>query len=391
MNILFLTPRFPYPLDRGDKIRPYHFARVLAKHHKLSLLSFLHDEERDYVHSVDDLFDQVDVVPLTSWQTKRNMLLHVAGTKPLLVCGWTSMAMRDKLDGLLARNRFDIVYVYGLRMSQYIDCAEGSYKVLDLCDSLALLLLRMLKHAKLYKKPLVLREWLTVRRYEQHVASQADECWFTSSVDKESMHGLSVGHKVFLIPNGVDTEYFAPGPAAAGAKDISFVGYMGVESVDAVTYFCRDVFPKVRREVPEARFRIVGANPPKQVRCLANDASISVEGYVDDLRAIYRQTAVAVAPVRFSVGVQNKVLEAMSMGIPVVATPEGNGGIGATNGKELFVCGNAGDYADAVIRLLQNESLRQRVGREARVFIQRRFRWSRVAERIEGIERERCG
>ncbi len=386
MKILFLTPRLLYPVNRGDKVRPYGFAKELAKHHELSLISFIQrDEERAYLGNLKDIFCRIEVVPLRSWQSNLNMLLRLPSITPLVVCGWRSGAMQRKVQQILGENKFDVIYVYGLRMAQYTCKIKQSYRILDLCDSLSLFLKRMLHHARFYLKPIFLREWLTLKRYEPYVAKQFDECWFISSMDRDSIPALVANPRVFIIPNGVDTDHFAPDPVPSAPKDIVFVGYMGVESVDAVTFFYHQVFPKVRYEVPEAHFRIVGANPPRQVRQLAGDSSISVEGFVEDLPAVYHQAAVAVAPMRFSVGMQNKVLEAMATEIPVVTTAQCNEGIGATHGKELFVCDNAEEFTATLIRLLRDGDLRHRVGSEARAFVQRRFTWSKVVDRIEQV------
>jgi glycosyltransferase involved in cell wall biosynthesis len=162
---------------------------------------------------------------------------------------------------------------------------------------------------------------------------------------------------------------------------------MGVfHNVDAAEYLARDILPLVRREIPDATLKLVGAEPVKRVQRLAALPGVSVLGFVPDLNQLLNETAVFVAPLRFSAGVQNKVLEAMVAGVPVVGTPNVNEGMAAEVGKEILLAEDAAGLAAAVIGLLRDGELRRRIGLAGRAFVERRFRWEGVLERMEEIE-----
>jgi glycosyltransferase involved in cell wall biosynthesis len=164
---------------------------------------------------------------------------------------------------------------------------------------------------------------------------------------------------------------------------------MGAESLDAVEYFYNRVYPAVRSKEPEAKLYVVGANPPDGLRALGErDRSVVVTGFVDDLRDYYSQAAVVVAPMRFVAGVQNKVLEAMAMQVPVVATTYANEGIKGRPGQEIVIADDPEEFASAVVSLLQSPEERRTIGRNARRFVRSNFSWAAASERVDLIARE---
>lgn len=388
MKILFITPRLPYPPDRGDKVRVYNFAKALSKKHSLSLASLIQTEsELEYEDNLQEIFVNVELTMLKSWKANLNMLLHLCSPLPLQVCRFSSRKMRNKVRKIVKEKNFDLIYAFHLRSAQYVRRLQSTkpYKVLDLTDSVSLLLQRMLSHTRIYLKPIYYREWITTQRYERQITHQFDECWFISNVDKEAVKEISSSSKIAIVPNGVDTEYFAPPKSKPDEKNLLFVGYMGLESVDAVLFFYKKIFPIIREKVPSAKFYIVGANPPKKITKLRENKDIIVTGFVEDLRPYYDNSAVMVAPMRFVVGVQNKILEAMAMEVPVVTTHFGNEGIGACPEKEIFVADNPKEFANYIINLLRNEKLRKKIGKNARKFVKERFTWGKVVNKVDEI------
>ena len=316
------------------------------------------------------------------------MCLNFISGDPLQVSYFKSRQLKKKIDDVFVNNAFEMVYIFHLRMAQYFSQRDGIYKVLDLCDSVPFFMKRLLKHAKCYLKPVYAYEISRVRKYEKRLLDHFDEYWIISEEDRAQLEGVTHLDRLHIVRNGVDTDYFLKNQAITENvqnKALIFVGYMGVESVDAVLYFHEQILPMIKREIPDIKFFIVGANPPGKIKSLAADGNIIVAGYVDDLRKWYTKAAVAIAPMRFVAGMQNKILEAMSMSLPVVTTSIGNEGINANNGEEIFVENEPDHFAKRVVQLLKDGNLRKEIGNRARSFVIERYSWESVLNRAEKI------
>jgi glycosyltransferase involved in cell wall biosynthesis len=234
------------------------------------------------------------------------------------------------------------------------------------------------------------------RRYEASLLKQYDRVVITSQRDKTAMEELarrylSPGEQtapITVVTNGVDLEYFCPqsdgGPR--DGKTVVFTGKISYHAnVAAVLYFAREVLPQIWATDPKVRFQIVGKDPPKAVQQLAADGRIEVTGYVDDLRLFLARATIAVCPVRYAVGVQFKVLEAMAMAAPVVTTPQTSTALLARKGEHLLVGENAGDFAAQVLRLVNDRELAARIGAAGRRYVEEHHDWNRLGARLEQV------
>lgn len=370
-------------------MRPYNFAKTLAKKHNLSLVSFIQTKaELQYVDPLKEFFSSVDTIYLPAWKSKVNMGLNILSGKPLQVSYFKDSLFDEKISEILVRKQIDVVYIFHLRMAQYFIKRNNVYRVLDLCDTVSFFMGRLLKHARWYMKPIYTYEIAKVKKYEQQLMDYFEEYWIISQEDKDALESNQKFSNIQIIPNGVDIEYFKNTEEGSGRKSIIFVGYMSVESIDAVFYFYDHILPIVRKEVPDVLFYIVGANPPDKVKALEKDKNIIVTGYVEDLREYYKKASVAIAPMRFVAGMQNKILEAMSMSLPVVSTFYGNEGINAKDGESIFVEDKPEHFAQKVILLLKNNEIRKKMGNSARKFIEENYSWYRVFERVNEVEKK---
>ncbi len=390
MRILFLTPRFPFPPDRGDKVRPYHFARVLAKKHDLSLVSMCDSRiSSESDAEAKKTFQYIRAVP----QSRFSSLLHLAACSfspdPWQVAIFNSVAMRRAVVDAVNEVSPDIIYAFHLRTAQYAANLKGIFRILDLTDSVSLFLRRMIPYRPLYLRPLVWREARAVCKYERHLGPLFDEVWLISDVDAKAIPGAIEWPNLFLLPNGVDTDYFNPGlarPISTERPNILFVGYMGVESVIAVSDFYHRIFPTIRRKIPNCQFTIIGRSPPPSIQALSKDPNVKVLGFVPELREYYHNASVVVAPLKFVVGMQNKILEAMACGIPVVATSFANEGIDALPGEQILIADRDDVFADAVCSLFDNPDLFVKISTQARRFVLETYSWERVVERLRTLE-----
>ena len=386
MKILFVTPRLPYPPDRGDRVRVFNFAKVLSRKHLLFLVSFIQSkEESKYVEGLVKIFNEVTTILLESWKSYLNVLTHFFSKLPYQVSYYDSDIMGRKINQIIEREKIDVVYTFHLRMARHAIDLKNVYEILDLTDCVSLFLRRMLPFSRIYLKPLLYNEWLKVRRYEPMITERFDECWLISRIDKKAIEEVSCPSNVVIIPNGIDLNYFKRESLKLDSQNLLFVGYMGAESVDSVFYFHKKIFPLIKKEVPSSQFYVVGASPPRKVTKLAQDKDVIVTGFIKDLRPYYEKAAVMVAPMRFVAGVQNKILEAMAMGVPVVTSRFGNEGIDAQPEKEIFVENNPESFARSVVELLKNEDLRRKIGINARKFVERNFTWRKITDRMDKI------
>jgi len=387
LKILFLANRIPYPPYRGDKLKIYNLAKRLKDKHELYLLTFAQKEEEfQYKEELEKIFKEVHLIYLPKWRSALNCLSGLWSSKPLQVLYFQSGALRNKLSELLSQHKFDAAHVQHLRMSPYLANEKSLPRILDLPDAFSLYWERRSKLPRGFaRKIFETIEQGRVLKYEP-VMDEYDMSLVCSQEDLDYMkkaHGVS---NIKLLPNGVDMNTFkSMSHDYAHGNTLLFTGNMDyAPNVDAVTYFVKDILPKIKAACPDVHFIIAGQKPVKVVAALAADADITVTGFVEDLAATYNSASVVVAPLRFGAGTQNKVLEAMAMGIPVVCSNIGFAGLGIASGEGAIMQTNPDDFAKSVIALLKSAELRQQVGMMGAGIIKKRFDWDVISGMLDG-------
>jgi glycosyltransferase involved in cell wall biosynthesis len=296
--------------------------------------------------------------------------------------------MHRLLEGLMREETFDVAYVHLLRMAPYVLApSRPLYRVLDLTDAISRELAASLRFRGPAQQRLFALEAARVARYERALVRQFEETWLISAADARALCGDCRGANVQIVPNGVDTAQFRPLEGARRSGQLAFVGHMAVlHNVDAAEYLATEILPLIRREIAGVTLKIVGPQPVARVRQLARLPGVTVTGYVADLNALLNETAVFVAPLRFSAGIQNKVLEAMAAGVPVVASPGVNIGLAAEPGKTILVAEKREEVAAAVAGLLRDPAWRQALGQAGRAWVIQHFRWDVALRRMAEIE-----
>lgn len=388
LRILFVTARFPYPALKGDQVRAYHQLRLLGRRHDVSLLSFAErpPAAADLQH-VRELCSGVAVVPLSRAAMATALVRHAASPLPWQTALFQTGAMRAAVRATLARD-FDLVHVQLARMAEHVLDAPVPC-VVDLIDALSLNFERRAREERGPLRPLVAAEARRMRAYERAICARAAAACVVSAVDRDAIGVPSVR----VIGNGVDCEHFRVGRAARRPESLVFTGNMGYfPNVNAVAWFAREVLPQIQAEVPGATLTIAGANPSREVRALAaTQRGVIVTGYVEDIRAALGAASVAVAPMRAGSGMQNKVIEAMACGTPVVATPFAMGALRARDEREVLVATDARAFAAQTVRLLRDEVLRARIATAARAFVERTHSWEQSVAELEVLYRGACG
>ena len=367
-ELLFLSHRIPYPPNKGDKLRSFNLLKQLSPDYRVHVGAFIDDED-DWRHA-----DAVRAMAggechfarLTPRHAKLRSLPALLGGAPLSLPYYRDAGLRQWVDRLLAERPVRRAIIFSGAMAQYLD-GPGYNHLRRIVDFVDVDSDKWRQYAATRPWPLswvYRREARTLLRYERRVAAAVDASVFVSTGEAEFFRRLApeAAARVWGIHNGVDTVYFDPAqdypvPYTPGEKAVVFTGALDYwANVDAVTWFAREIFPAVRRCGAAARFYIVGARPGAAVRQLAQLPGVTVTGAVHDIRPYLAHARVVVAPLRIARGVQNKVLEAMAMAMPVVVTPQALDGIECEAGKEVVLAENAGDFAEQVCGLLFSDA-----------------------------------
>lgn len=387
MKILFLTSRLPYPPNRGDRSRVFNFIKHLSRAHELSLVSFIAQKsEREHIAPLRAFCRDVRVVTMSPRRSSLSVLLNLWRRDPLQALYYRSGAMRRLVGQVLAENHFDVIYVHLFRMASYVADRPDLYRVVDLTDVISQELTHSMPYRGLASRLVYWLETPRIRRYERHVAETFEETWLISEADKKVLAATCPATNIQVVPIGVDEERFYPTGQPCEPDSLIFVGHLSVfHNVDAVTHLARDVLPLVRQHIPACTLKIVGAEPNAQVRSLADEPAVTITGFVPDLNDHLNRAAVFVAPLRFAAGVQTKVIEALATARPVVTTSLVNKGLGARPGHDLLIADDASTTADQIVALLRDEDLRTKIGQAGLRFVQQKYSWGSVVERMRAI------
>jgi polysaccharide biosynthesis protein PslH len=387
LKILFLANRVPYPPYRGDKLKIFNLARRLNKDHELHLLTFAQTpEDLGYKQELEKVFARVDFIYLPKWRSALQCLTGAWDFRPLQVLYFQSSEMRRAVDAQVSRENYDAIHIQHLRMSPYLRQRKDLPRILDLPDAFSL----YWERRSTVKRGLATTifehfEQKRVLRYEQ-VLKEFDMSLVCSQEDLEYLRQKHQATNLDLLPNGVDLETFrARDHNYSHNKTLLFTGNMDyAPNVDAVGYFVRDILPRISAVHPDVKFVIAGQRPVPAVTELAGP-QVQVTGFIKDLAVTYNEASVVVAPLRFGAGTQNKVLEAMAMGIPVVCSHIGFKGLGIESGEGAVMRTDPEEFARAVISLLDSEKERSEMGQRGMQVIRSRFDWDIVAKRLEGF------
>jgi len=383
MRILMLAHRIPYPPHTGDKIRAYQIARHLARAHEVTL-GFVIDDAADRA-GLDALRRDVADLEWGALWKPAALARGLAGLglgRSLSITYFRSGRLARRVARRLRDQPYDVVYVSSSPMAEYVR-GTSLPVVMDFVDVDSD---KWTQYAAKQRPP---RSWAyrlegrRLRRFEAEAVRWGHRCILATTVEESLLKSFAPWARTAVIPNGVELAGYGP---PADGPTVIFTGAMDyLPNVDAVQHFCDDIFPAVARAVPGARFLIVGLNPSPAVRRLGEIPGVTVTGAVPDVQPYYREAGVCVAPLRIARGIQNKVLQAMALGVPVVATSAAGRGLECRPGEHFLVEDDPARFAENVIGLLRDREARIALATRARAFVERHHSWSAVLERVESI------
>ena len=402
MKLLYVVPYVPNRI----RTRPYNLVRQLTgRGHQVTLLTVWTNEvERLDVEAMRNECRRVVAKPLPPARSIWNCLLALPTRKPLqsVYCWHPDLAakMWDLVWDGGSRGAFDAVHIEHLRGAEYGRTLKAKMRrvgwrvpvIWDSVDCISLLFrLTAAQSAGRVSRAIGWLESGRTEAYERRAVQEFDKVLVTSKVDSDALHALSAtsvdGDRISVLPNGVDLEYFGVDAARPRAHNmLVMTGKMSYHAnVSMVLHFVKAIWPLIRVSLPDVRLWIVGKDPSKEVRRLAGDPAIRVTGTVPDLRPFLQAAAVAVAPLAYGVGIQNKILEAMACAAPVVTTSQGLSALSAVPDRDLVVADEPAAFAAAVIGLLRAPDRQAEVGLSGRRYVEANHAWPSIAARLEEV------
>lgn len=383
LRILFVTPYVPSSV----RIRPLAFIRELAKRgHQVTLACLVQPEwEASYLGEVSAYCETVHPVHLNRYEVYPRLLGSLPTGVPLSVAYCDSPSFRKTVEQLASAGGFDIIHTEFVRAAPATMKLANLPKVFDLVDSLALTYRRSIIATQVpFKQRLVsLIEWTKMRGYEKRILHHYSRVLVSSSADRSE---FDTQQPVEILPNGVDLNYFAYAGGQSQGATIVFLGKMSYYvNVASVLWFYKEVFPLIRQKRTDARFVIVGRNPVQAIQSLASDPAVEITGTVPDVRPYLQKAAVAVCPMVSGAGIQNKMLEAMAVGTPCVATSLACQALEIEPNKDVLIADKAEDFANCVVELLDQPNQRQKLSEAARIYTEKFHDWNMIGSRLEKV------
>lgn len=376
-RILVLTPRFPYPVVGGDRLRIYEICRELARHHDLTLLSLCESQEEMVSISPEDgVFKRIERVHLPKWRSVLNALAALPRETPLQIAYYQSGAFASRVQELLPEH--DVCLAHLVRTGHYVRQAKIP-TVLEMTDAISM----NYKRVRELKKARGLKSWVyrfeadRLLRYERSALEEFNAVTLVSALDRDFLLDGRSGDNVVVCSNGVDLEALPFRDRRISEPVVVFIGNMtSIQNLDACFYFAEEVLPLVRERL-QCRFRVVGRIKPGDARRLNAIEGVEVLCNVANIADAVGNARVGVAPVRLGAGVQNKVLEYMALGLPVIASPVALEGLQAREGVELLVAATPKEYACQLETLWYDEALRAELAASGLRYVAVNHSWVR--------------
>lgn len=390
MKILVLTSRFPYPVEKGDKLRIYQQIKGLSANHDVVLCSLTEQRisENDYAE-LQQYCSEIYTFRLRKNHIALNLTKGFLNGLPMQVAYFYKRNFHRSIYGIIQKEKPDAVYCQLARMAEYARDLPVP-NIIDYMDAFSVNAKRWSENAPVYLRPFLAREARMMMQYEEEIFGDFDAHTIISKQDRNHLN-INKKERINIIPNGVDFDFFKYKKEKKPRYDLVFVGNMGyAPNVEAARFLVQEILPKLDTKIPDLRLLIGGARPAPEVLRLQSE-QVTVTGWMDDIRDAYNDGEIFVAPLFMGAGLQNKILEAMAMGVPCITTSLVNNAIGAENGETIMLADNADAYADAIIQLKTNTDLQKKLSYQGLIFIKDNFDWSRFVKELEDIIEEVIG
>ncbi|MFX0196254.1 MAG: glycosyltransferase [Candidatus Hodarchaeota archaeon] len=389
MRILFVSQRFPYvPCTDGFRLIAFNLLKHLSIKHEIHLISFLESQnELQRIPLIEKYCTSIETVLKKPGRSGTDSFVRILSKLYLKMPRRLSSEMQTKIYRALKTLNIELIHVEGLGIGQYLIKEFDLPKVIAIHDAQSWRIQQYIRKSQnFFIKLRHILDWLKIRKLELEVLRRFDGCVVVSPDDKQFIKSFLPELNVSVAANGVDCEYYKPYSSEAGSNAIIFTGNMSYPpNVDAVLYFYNDIFPLIRSEIPQVELLVVGADPTKEIEELSLDGQVTVTGFVKDIRPYFHRSSVFVCPLRIGTGIKNKILEAMAMGVPIVATSLSIRGIEISPQEHIIIADDPLEFAKKSVYLMKNRELRLSVARKARSFVETNHSWAATARVFENV------
>ncbi len=383
MKIAFFVSRFPYPLEKGDKLRAFNFIRQLSKKHEVILFAVtdrrVTDEDKK---ALSPYCSSIHIHYRSKISIAVSLLKNIFSKMPYSVAYFYSKHADKKWQKIVKQIQPDLIFSQLIRTAPYSN-HYSCMKALDYMDCFSKGMYQREQQTHGFMRWVYGAEFERLRKYEQKCLHVYNIHTIISEEDKNSFsfNGKEI---IKVAPNGVDTEYFQPSQIEK-KFDLLFTGNMAYPpNINAVVFLVKKILPLIWMKRPQTNLLIAGANPDKEVRLLQSN-KVKVSGWIDDIRDSYNQSRIFVAPMQMGIGMQNKVLEAMAMQLPCIVSTMVNRAIHAETGKEIITANTPDEFSGAILRLLDNKDESEQLSKAGREFVLKKHNWEKIGEELNQL------
>lgn len=380
--------RIPYPLFKGDKLRAYYQIRELSKKHDVYL--FCLNDKDDEIQGRQELLKyckEVCIARNNRISAILRLFFAAFTNKPLQVAFYDSKRNKRLFETFVRKYDIELAYFQFVRIAPFAEGLECA-RVLDFQDTLSVNMARRAEKSNMFAAWIFRKEAKRLARYESHMFSIFDALTIITDTDRQLL-ASERKNEVEVIANGVDRRYFDYPLQEHKKYDLIFSGAMGYKpNIVAAEYLVEKIMPLVWERMKDVKMAIVGGGAPRSVLRLASE-KVDIPGWVDDMRTYYCKTRLFVAPMQIGTGLQNKLLEAMAMSVPCITSPLANNALGAKDGHEIFIANSPQQYADYIVKLLNDETLSDTMAKNGRDYVYNNYSWEACCEKLSSVF-ERC-
>jgi sugar transferase (PEP-CTERM/EpsH1 system associated) len=384
MKIVVLLSRVPYPLDKGDKLRAFHQIKQLSKNNEIILIAL--NDEPFHPKALDELkpyCKHIKFIQLSKVNLLHNLCNALFSKLPMQVGYFYGKKIRKIIDHEIKKQKPDLIYCQLIRMAEYCREIKEVPTLIDYMDVFSKGIERRINKVPFYLKPIFKMEYRRLLKYEGDVLDDFTYKTIISVQDRNFINHPK-RNEIAVIPNGVDTGYFHP-LVREKKYDILFCGNMSYPpNIDSAVYLVEDILPRLLPTHPNIKILIAGATPSPKVMALQSN-NVTIAGWIDDIRESFAESKMLVAPMQISIGLQNKLLQAMAMKIPVITSVLANNAIHAIPNESILVAENLNEYVSHIIVLLDNKEKADNLAENAFQFINTNFTWEAMNESLERL------
>lgn len=388
MRLMVLLSRIPYPLEKGDKLRAFYQLKHLSQEHEIILCCLT--DSKPHAQAKEKLLKyckNVYFIRLNKFKIFMNVLRSLGGRNPLQTYYFYQKDAQNVVDKIIEKHAPNHIYCQLLRVTEYVNKYSFINKTLDYMDCLSAGMKRRAAKSNMLLRPIFKEESKRLKYYEAKVFDFYKHKTIISEQDRlEIDHPLK--NKIEVVANGIDTEFFSSEHIQSNVQyELVFTGNMAYPpNIDCALFIAQEILPIVRKKYPKIKLLISGANPVSKIKKLKSEF-IHVSGWVDDIRNSYAQGKIFLAPLQLGSGLQNKLLEAMSMKIPCITSTLANGALKAKPNEEILIAQNAQEYAQCIYALLEDMQLYQKVSENGHRYVQQNFSWKASVDTLNKIIR----